>query len=67
MIIRRLRITAVAVAARNPAVRREAGKLAQKGFEKARPTLLKGARRAGEMSREFKQGLAALRNPDDKS
>ena len=61
MIVRKLLFTALRMAARNPAVRRQAVKAADKAVEAARPSLLKASRRAGEAVRsasgELKEGV----------
>ncbi len=49
--LRRLLIQAAIKAAQNPTIRREAGKIAVQAAEKARPAILKGARRAGELTK----------------
>ncbi|MGC6530112.1 MAG: hypothetical protein ACON4G_03750 [Candidatus Puniceispirillaceae bacterium] len=49
--IRRLLLSLAWRVAQNPKLQAEAGKLANKAAEKAKPALLKGARRAGELSR----------------
>lgn len=49
--IRRLLFGIAMRAAQNPKVQQEAGRLAQKAAEKAKPALLKGARRAGELTK----------------
>ncbi len=61
MIVRKLLFTALRMAARNPVVRRQAVKAADKAVEAARPSLLKASRRAGEAVRsasgELKEGV----------
>lgn len=52
MLIRRFVIGALMRAAQNPAVQRKAGEVAGKALEKARPSLLRASRRAGEMTRK---------------
>ena len=49
--IRRLLLSLAFRAVQNPKVRAEAGKLAHKAVNKAKPSLLKGARRAGELTK----------------
>ena len=60
MIVRKLLFTALQIAARNPAVRRQAVKAVDKAADAARPGLLKASRRAGEAVRsasdELKRG-----------
>lgn len=62
MILRKLMITAarlaVQQAASNPAMRRKMGQLAGQSLERARPALLKAARKAGEMSRAASTEIA---------
>ena len=48
MLIRRLLIGAIIRAAQNPAVQQKAGKIAGKALDKARPSMLRASRRAGE-------------------
>jgi len=61
VIVRKLLFTALRIAARNPVVRRQAVKAADKAVEAARPSLLKASRRAGEAVRsasgELKEGV----------
>ena len=56
--IRRLLFGIALRAAQNPKVRAEAGKLAGKAAEKAKPALLKGARRAGEITKAASDEIA---------
>lgn len=49
--LRRLLISLAWRAAQNPEIQRQAKKMTSKAVEKARPSLLKGARRAGELSK----------------
>jgi len=49
--IRRLLLNVALRAAQNPKVQKEAGKIAQTAVKKATPALLKGARRAGELTK----------------
>lgn len=55
MIFRKLVLTALGYAARNPTIQQEAKKIATKAAVKAKPALLKGSRVAGEKYRNFKQ------------
>ena len=52
MLIRRLLIGAIMRAAQSPAVQRKAGEMAGKALDKARPSLLRASRRAGELTRK---------------
>lgn len=52
MLIRRLLIGAIVRAAQSPAVQRKAGEMAGKALDKARPSLLRASRRAGELTRK---------------
>ena len=51
MIVRQILFKMLSAAAQNPAVRREASKIASETLEKSRPTLLKGSRKLGEITR----------------
>ena len=55
MIFRKLILTALGYAARNPAMQQQAKKIATEAAIKARPALLKGSRVAGEKYRNFKR------------
>ena len=55
MIFRKLVLTALGHAARNPKLQRQAKKIATKAAFKAKPVLLKGSRAAGEKYREIKR------------
>lgn len=55
MIFRKLVVTALAYAARNPAIQKQAKKIATEAALKAKPALLKGSRVAGEKYRDLKQ------------
>ncbi len=57
MLIRRIVIGALMRAARNPEVQRKAGEAAGKALEKARPSLLRASRRAGELTRMAKNTI----------
>jgi hypothetical protein len=50
MILRRLLFSAIRYAARNPEVRRQGSKLADRAVEKARPGLMKASRKAGQFT-----------------
>lgn len=58
MLLRRLLFGIAMRAAQNPQIQRKAGELAGKAVEKARPTLLKGARRAGELTKAASDEIA---------
>ena len=55
MIFRKLVLTALGHAARNPIIQRQAKKIATEAALKAKPALLKGSRAAGEKYREIKR------------
>ena len=55
MIFRKLVLTALGYAARNPAIQQRAKKVATKAAIKAKPALLKGSRIAGEKYRNLKR------------
>ena len=57
MLFRRILITALMTAARNPAVQKKAGEAAGKAFHAARPRLLAASRRAGEMTRKLADNM----------
>ena len=81
MILRKLLFAALRSAASNPEVRRQASKLAQRGLQTAKPSLMQASRKAGqavrlasdELSegfRKFKAGREGTDNavtPADKS
>ncbi len=55
MIFRKLVVTALGYAARNPAIQKQAKKIDIEAALKAKPALLKGSRVAGEKYRDIKQ------------
>ena len=57
MLFRRILITALVTAARNPAVQKKAGEAAGKALNAARPGLLVASRKAGEMTRKISKNL----------
>ena len=57
MLFRRILMTALMTAARNPAVQKKAGEVAGKALDAARPGLLAASRRAGEMARKFSENM----------
>ena len=56
--IRRILFNLALRAAQNPKVQREAGRIAGKAADKAKPALLKGARRAGELTKAASEEIA---------
>ena len=60
MLIKRLLIGTIIRAAQNPAVQRKAGEIAGKALDKARPSMLRASRRAGELTRE---AIKKIKNP----
>ena len=64
MLIRRLVISALMAAARNPAVQKKAGEAASKAVEQARPNLMKASRRAGELTRKAQLKLRSMTDPE---
>ena len=61
MIFRKLVVTALGYAARNPAIQKQAKKIATEAALKAKPALLKGSRVAGEKYRDLKQAVKKKR------
>ena len=61
MILRRLLFSAIRYAARNPEIRRQGSKLADRALEKARPRLMKASWKAGRFSQiasdELSEGI----------
>ena len=57
MLMRRILMTALMTAARNPKVQKKAGETAGKVLKAARPGLLNASRKAGEMTREISQNI----------
>ena len=57
MLLRRILMTALMAAARNPAVRKKAGEAAGKALNVARPGLLTASRKAGEMTRKLSKNI----------
>ena len=60
MLFRRILITALMTAARNPAVQKKAGEAAGNALNAARPSLLAASRRAGEMTRKLSDNIKKL-------
>ena len=65
MIFKKLVLTALGHAARNPIIQQQAKKIATKAAIKAKPALLRGSRAAGqkyrEIKREVKKGMEDLK------
>ena len=57
MMIRRILMTALVTAARNPTVQKKAGEAAGKALNAARPSLLAASRKAGEMTRKISKNI----------
>ena len=57
MLFRRIFMTVLMTAARNPAVQKKAGEAAGKALNAARPGLLAASRKAGEMTRKISKNL----------
>ena len=57
MLFRRILMTALMAAARNPAVQKKAGEAAGKALNAARPSLLTASRKAGEMTRKLSKNI----------
>ena len=57
MLFRRILMTALMTAARNPAVQKKAGEAAEKALNAARPSLLTASRRAGEMTHKIIENM----------
>ena len=57
MLFRRILMTALMAAARNPAVQKKAGEAAGKALNAARPSLLTASRKAGEMTRRLSKNI----------
>ena len=57
MLFRRILMTALMTAARNPAVQKKAGEAAGKALNAARPGLLAASRKAGEMTRKISKNM----------
>ena len=57
MLFRRILMTALMTAARNPAVQKKAGEAAGKALNAARPRLLVASRRAGEITRKLAENM----------
>ena len=57
MLFRRILMTVLITAARNPVVQKKAGEAAGKALNVARPSLLAVSRRAVEMTRKFSDNM----------
>ena len=57
MLFRRILMTALMTAARNPDVQKKAGETAGKALNAARPGLLAASRKAGEMTRKISKTM----------
>ena len=57
MLFRRVLMTVLMTAARNPAVQKKAGEAAGKALNAARPGLLVASRKAGEMTRKISKNI----------
>lgn len=57
MLFRRILMTALMTAARNPAVQKKAGEAAGKALNAARLGLLPASRKAGEMTRKITENM----------
>ena len=57
MLFRRILMTALMAAARNPAVQKKAGEAAGKALNAARPGLLTASRKACEMTRKLSKNI----------
>ena len=57
MLFRRILMTALMTAARNPAVQKKAGEAAGKALNAVRPGLLVASRRASEMTRKLAENM----------
>ena len=58
MILRKLVFAALCTAAGNPKVRKQASKLAQRGLQAARPSLMQASWRAGQAVRSVSEELS---------
>ena len=67
MLFRRFVLGVLIRAARNPAVQKKAGDAAGKALNKARPSLLRVSRKAGELTRKAKEKLCDNKNLDGKN
>ena len=59
MLLRKLVFAALRAAASNPEVRKQASKLAERGLQSAKPSLMQASRRAGKAVRSASDELSA--------
>ena len=59
MILRKLVFAALRTAAANPKVRKQASKLAQRGLQAAKPSLMRASRKAGQAVRSASYEMSA--------
>ena len=59
MVLRKLVFIALRTVARNPEVRKQASKLAQRGLQVAKPSLMQASRKAGQAVRSASDELSA--------
>ena len=64
MLFRRILMTALITAARNPTVQKKAGEAAGKALEQARPNLMKASRRAGQLTRKARDKINDMTDPN---
>ena len=57
MLFRRVLMTVLMTAVRNPAVQKKAGEATGKALQAARPRLLMASRKAGEMTRKLSENI----------
>ena len=57
MLFRRILMTALMTAARNPTVKKKVGEAVGRGLNAARPSLLAASRRAGELTRKLSANM----------
>ena len=62
MLFRRFVFGVLMRAAKNPAVQKKAGEVADEALRQARPSLLRASRRAGELTRKAKQKMFNNKN-----
>ncbi len=59
MVLRKLVFAALRMAASNPEVRKQVSKLAERGLQSAKPSLMQASRRAGQAVRSASEELSA--------
>ena len=57
MLFRRILMTVLMTAARNPDIQKKAGEVAGKALNSARPSLLAASRKAGEITRKISKNM----------